>query len=251
MKKLWKILLALALFLMPVFWAEAAGNLSDQAKLLSSTEKQIVETELSKVDEKYNVHIMIVTAGSIPGGNIGTYANRYLDNNLKGKNGNMVLLISMGSREWYISTDNAMRKKITDDKGIQQLANDMVPSLSRGNYYEAFRKYVSTSDRLLDYYAKEGKPYVEKTAMDYAAYPIILILSLLVGMAVRSHLISRMKNLDFSYNASSYLVPGSFKLSGAKDIFLFMNIARIRKPKQPRVTLSSRDGSHGGGGGRF
>ena len=129
MKKLWKILLALALFLMPAF-AEAAGNLSDQAKLLSSTEKQIVETELSKMDEKYSVHMMIVTARSIPGGNIGTYANRYLDNNLKGKNGNMVLMISMSSREWYISTDNAMRKKITDDKGIQQLANDMVPFMS-------------------------------------------------------------------------------------------------------------------------
>ena len=87
--------------------------------------------------------------------------------------------------------------------------------------------------------------------MDYAAYPIILILSLLVGMAARSHLIAQMKNLDFSYNASSYLVPGSFRLNGAKDIFLFMNISRIRKPKQPRVTMSSRDGSHGGGGGRF
>lgn len=250
MKKLWKILLALALFLMPAF-AEAAGNLSDQAKLLSSTEKQIVETELSKMDEKYSVHMMIVTARSIPGGNIGTYANRYLDNNLKGKYGNMVLMISMGSREWYISTDNAMRKKITDDKGIQQLANEMVPSMSRGNYYEAFRKYISASDKLLAYYAKEGRPYVEKSTLDYAAYPIILILSLLVGMAARSHLIAQMKNLDFSYNASSYLVPGSFRLNGAKDIFLFMNISRIRKPKQPRVTMSSRDGSHGGGGGRF
>ncbi len=135
------------------FHAEAAvAPVYDNAKLLSQDEKEKLTAEIRRIEEKYNVHIGIVTQTSMQGRHIGHVANALLDKGYRGApNGSMALLISVDpkKREWYISTDTRMQIRITNDKGIQYIADRMTPYLKKGDYFKGLAEYVSAVEDLL------------------------------------------------------------------------------------------------------
>ena len=108
-----------------------------------------------------------------------------------------------------MSTDNAMRAKITDDVGIKYIQSEMVPKLKDNKYGEAFLKYTAAIETSLDYYAKEGKPYDPSAGFSFIAAIIALVLGGLGGYGVREVLISSMSNVTPAARASEYLVDGS------------------------------------------
>ncbi len=235
------------------FRAEAAGAVFDNAKVLSTAEVQKLNEEIQRIEKKHNVRIGIVVQPSMQGRPIGQVANALLDQGFRGApNGGIVLLVSVDpkKREYYMSTDNAMRAKITDDVGIKYIQSEMVPKLKDNKYGEAFLKYTAAIETSLDYYAKEGKPYDPSAGFSFLAAIIALALGGLGGYGVREVLISSMSNVTPAARASEYLVDGSFDLAESDDRFLFMNVTRTKKSKSSGGS-SARDESHGGGGGSF
>ncbi|MBP5199948.1 MAG: TPM domain-containing protein [Schwartzia sp.] len=249
---LFMLLVAVAAFGIRV---EAAGApVYDNAKLLSTTDVQKLTAEIQRIEKKHNVSIGIVTQPSMQGRHIGQVANALLDQSYKGApNGGIVLLISVDpkKREYYMSTDNAMRAKITDDVGIKYIESEMVPKLKDNKYGEAFLKYTAAIETELDYYAKEGKPYDPSAGFSVLAAIVALVLGGLGGYGVREMLISSMSNVTPAARASEYLVNDSFDLQESDDRFLFMNVTRTKKSKSSGGGISARDESHGGGGGSF
>ena len=250
------VLLALLLILLTVSTSFAAApSVVDEAGLLSKEDVQKISQQIGQMESKYNVRIGVVTKKSIGGKNVGSFANHLVDTDYAGASGGaIVLLIVMDSRDWYISTDNAMRKVVTDEFGYEQVADAMLPDLKEGHYAGAFAAYADEVDTQLAFYQENGRPM--KASDTYGG---VLILGALLGAAVitfivRRVLIAQMSNVAPELTASAYLKDGSFHLDKSDDTFLYTNVKRVPRPKQQSSSSSgssSRDSSHGGGGGKF
>ena len=120
MKKLLRILALLVLLVgMAVSASAASALVLDQADLLRPQEEKVLQQSLDQVNQKYQVRLAVVTVKNTGNVKPGEFANGVLDKIKDSRlKGNMVLLLSMKDRDWYISTDNGMRKMITDKAGI-------------------------------------------------------------------------------------------------------------------------------------
>lgn len=253
MKKLLCILALLVLLVgMAVSASAASALVLDQADLLRPQEEKVLQQSLDQVSQKYQVRLAVVTVKSTGNVKPGEFANVMLDKIKDSKlKGNMVLLLSMKDRDWYISTDNGMRKMITDKAGIKALSGKFLPALKKNNYPEAFGQYAKGADELLAYYQKEGKPYDPANAFNPLALAIAAAVSLGIGFLVRRILIGQMNNVMPALEAGVYLDRDSFQLEENADNYLYMTVHRKPKKSRESAKADSTDEDHGGGGGKF
>ena len=229
----------------------AAVAVYDNAKLLSTAEKEKLTQKIRAIEQQYSVKIGIVTLPTLQGRPVGQMANAILDENYRGAaNGGIVLLLSMKERDWYVATDNAMRERVTDKEGFKYIEKEMVSKLKDGKYGAGFENYVNAVETMVAYYAKEGKPYDPSAGFHPFAAIAALIIGLLGGYGVRSSLIASMSNVTPAARASEYLKEGSFDLTESDDRFLFMDVTRTAKSKGGG-SHDATDSDHGGGGGKF
>lgn len=253
MKKLLRILALLVLLVgMAVSASAASALVLDQADLLRPQEEKVLQQSLDQVNQKYQVRLAVVTVKSTGGVKTGEFANVMLDKIKDSRlKGNMVLLLSMKDRDWYISTDNGMRKMITDKAGIKALSGKFLPALKKNNYPEAFGQYAKGTDELLAYYQKEGKPYDPANAFNPLALAIGAAVALGIGFLVRRVLIGQMNNVMPALEAGVYLDRDSFQLEENADNYLYMTVHRKPKKSRESAKTDSTDEDHGGGGGKF
>jgi uncharacterized protein len=254
MKKLMRflgLLMLLVSFALPA--AAAPKYVVDRAGLLKPQQAQELRQKLEEVNRKYQVRTFIVTVKSTGEMEAGKFANELLDQvKDKSNQGNMVMLLSMDKRKWYISTDNAMRAKITDEQGIKYLSNQIVPKLKKNNYHDAFLAFIEGTDKMLAYYQREGVPYDPSRGFNPMAAGIALVIAAVIGLLIRHVLIRQMNNVMPALEANAYLDKDSFQLEEKEDNYLYMTVKRVAKSKKSSSSGdSSRDDEHGGGGGGF
>lgn len=224
----------------------------DEADLLSAQEKNSLENTLVDLEKKHKVHIAVYTSKDLKGQKAGDAANKLVDKIAPGaENGAMALVLDMKERDWYIATDTKMRERITDKAGQGHLSDKFLPALSQNRYAEAFGAYAATTDEMLTYYEKEGKPFDPKAGFSFIALGIAVVLAGGVFYLVRSSLIASMSNVTSATEADAYLSHEGLHLTENRDSFLYMNVTRHEKPKKQGKDTSSRDESHGGGGGKY
>ena len=226
-------------------------SVTDKASILSKTEIQQLTSKIQSVEQKHGVQLGVVIQSTLNGQSPSKAANALLKSNFSGgQNGGMVLLIAMDSRDWHISFNTPMSERITDNGGFPYLQNRVVALLSDGDFNGAFNKYVDTVDSLLTYYEQNGQPYDPSAEFNPMALAAAIVISIFIGVMIRSSLIDSMSNVRHAVEASAYLVQNSVRLTENQDTFLFMNV--VRSPKR-RDSSSSHDSdgdgdSHGGGG---
>ena len=163
------------------------SSLADGAQLLKGSERIAVMNEIGSVEKKYDVRLAIVTVASTNQVKIGDYANQILDSTYKdGKNGNMVLVLAMDTRDYYIATDKAMRQRITDKGGIPALEEQFLPLLKEKKYADAFKAYVQGAGEQLAYYEANGKAYDPHDQFSVTALAIALVLGIGSSGAISS-----------------------------------------------------------------
>lgn len=248
------LLILTALFL-PSFSStaeEAVPSLFDGAGLLDTAQAENLRKQIAVMENKHHVRIAVVTQKTLDGQRIGDAADRLADMYYSdGENGNIVLLIDMGSREYYVSTDSEMRKKITDETGMEEMRKAFTEELSSGNYEGAFNAYVSVTDRLLTYYEKEGKPYDPADVFSPMALLAGSVLAFLAALGIRGRLIDTMSNVKPVVSVSEFLEKDSFHLTSESDRYLYTNRIVTPIPRQSQQSSQGSSGGHGGGGGRF
>jgi len=230
----------------------------DEADILTDSEETALNARLTAIEEAHRVRILI---GTLKGTNeqaLGKVANNVVDQIATAENGTIVLLLSMKERDWYISTDNKMRARITDGKGIDYLAGEFLPDLKENKYAAAFTAFAKTTDEMLTYYEKEGKPYDPANAFNLMAFGIALACALILGGTIYYMLYEYESNVTFAAEADAYLNHDSFQLTQDEDNFLYTTVTRKTKEKSSsssssgsNVSTSSSNSSHGGGGGKF
>ena len=250
---------------------KVAESLNDGASLLKSNEVQQLNSKINKLESKYGVRIAIVTTPTIK--NQETMFDSILNSavgktdeeieeslmaefteNLQktrfndGKNGNIVLAISMDIRKWHITTDGLMNQKINYIIGLQYLENAFLTKLSSGDYYGAFDSYVNTIDELLTYYEQNGEPFDPYKGFNPLAAIAAVVISIFIGTMIRSSLIASMSNVRPAVEASEYLDKNTFQLTENRDTFLYMNVQR--RPNSHGGGGHNSGGNSSGGGGR-
>lgn len=245
------LFLACLFFLAMNVLAANPSSLADGAQLLKGSERIAVLNELGNIERKYGVRLAVVTVKTTNKVKIGDYANQLLDSTYTdGKNGNMVLVLAMDTRDYYVATDKAMRQRISDKGSLPVLEEKFLPLLKEKKYAEAFKAYALESGELLAYYEANGKAYNPHDAFSWTALLIALALGIGGGFLIRRYLISTMSNVAPALAASAYLDENSFDLTEKEDTFLFMNVSRVAKAKKSGRN-DSTDENHGGGGGKF
>lgn len=270
MKKLFQLVLMLCSLFIMTASAFAAESLIDSANLLSAQDKVTVRNALRQVETDYGVRTAVITVRDSKITDLGKYANTVLDRNYtNGRNGNMLLIVNMATKKWYISTDKNMGQKITPEYGVKQLGNNVATGLKNAKYKDAFVTYARSAADQLAYYKANGKPRpAPKTATTAAPAakkekgsnaPMAagggVLAGILAAMGYGSSLKSSMSNVNSATRADQYMKPGSFKLSEKDDTFMYFTYTRVKKakPQENRVDDAddASDDDHDGAGGGF
>ena len=233
----------------------------DESDLLSDAEEQALDAKLAAYEAAHGIRVLVGTVKNTHGQVLGKVANGVVDRIADGgANGTIVLLLAPKERDFYISTDNKMRERITDDDGISYLADQFVPSLKEDKYAEGFTAFAAAVDEMATYYEKEGKPFNP----DAFLFTIITLVGALIAAAlvywfIFANLSDSMLSVRSAHEADDYVERGSFRLTHRADVFLRTTESRETKHKETSsssssgsyISTSSRDESHGGGGGKY
>lgn len=285
MRKLLSLLFVVLLIIPVTANAGDLPKIVDDADLLTDSQVSVLKETAQEIADTYQMDVVIVTVWTLDGKSPQDYADDYFDYQGYGigaDRSGILLLIAMGTREWYISTSGEAIYAITD-YGVESLFEEMSWYLSDGEYYEAFSAYLSALPEYFDRY-QSGDP-IDGYAGDYqgpGSYSpgdqeeIVhyqdregfgignLLISLAIGAAVGGLTLlimsAKMNSRRQQTNASAYIKQGSYYLYKSHDRYLYSHVSKV-----PRAQSSSGGGSgggssvhrsssgrrHGGGGGRF
>lgn len=267
-------LLLSAASVVPVFAAGDLPRLVDMADLLSDSEESDLLDRLDEISERQQVDIVVVTVDSMEGETAMVYADDFYDYNGYGFGDNrdgIILLISMGERDWYISTRGYGIRAITD-AGREYISEQFVSDLSAGDYAAAFTTYAKLCDDFITQ-AKTGEPYDIDNLPDESFEPVwgllcSLVVAFIISLIVTGVMKGQLKSVRSQSAADNYIKQGSLQLTKKNDLFLYKHIDRRKKPENnssssssssrssgssggSRTHTSSSGATHGGGGGKF
>ena len=271
------VLCALLILALPCSAFAAESDLPkvvDKGNLLTQEEENQLEQRARALTETLEIDIIIVTVNSLDGKDVQAYADDYYDSHGYGVGANdsgILLLLSMGTREWYMSTCGDAVYIFTD-YGLQQLGDAIVPYLSSGDYLGAFETWLNALGRYVqaywdghpidgyappdDYYGEDEEIvyYPSRSGGENAVFAMIIgaVAALIVILIMRS----RMNTAKYKSNAVDYLQKGSYDLHHRHDVYLYSRVSKTRRQSSSSGGGSSthRSGggvSHGGRGGRF
>lgn len=285
MKKINKIVITLltlflgitfAISIIPIAIADAASDktrIVDKADLLSDDEETELSDKLDEISERQQVDVVVVTVNSLEGASTMEYADDFFDYNGYGfgtEHDGILFLISMGERDWYISTVGFGITAVTD-AGREYMAEKFLPYLSEGEYAEAFRVFAEQCDDYIRQ-AKTGTPYdIDNIPTEPFSHVGAILIAVVIGFVVALIATGIMRlDLHSVYSqpaADNYMKKNSLRLTRENELFLYKNVTRTEKPKENSSSnnrssnnsssggstthTSSSGRTHGGGGGKF
>ena len=223
------------------------NRVTDNAGLLSSSQKSDLESALKKASSKGDMDVVVITVDSIPSsydafGNDASehYADDLYDQGGYAKDG-ILLFISSSSRDWAISTKGRAIEVFTDSE-IESIRSKVVPYLSSNDWYGAFSKFADAVSSAKDF--RFGL---------WAA--IAAGVGALVGAIRSGSLKSQLKSVYSKDEAKDYIKRGSFVLNKKFDIPTYVTVERTKIEKsagnESTTHVSSSGETHGGAHGKF
>ncbi len=234
----------------------ASARLADNAGLLTAQEAAEVQALLDEISARQGVDIVIVTVASTGERSAMEYADDYFDYNDYRLDG-ILLLLSMDTRDWWVSTAGYGITAITD-AGLNYISDRFVPYLSDEDYARGFTEFATLCDEFITQ-AKTGHPY---DTGNLPKNPFRLGLNLLVALGLGSagamfatgSMKNKLQSVSDQTRADHYAAPGSLQLTQSRELFLYTHLDRREKTSSGSgsSTHTSSSGTvHGGGGGKF
>lgn len=251
----------------------------DYVDILTDSEEELLKDKIDDIRKKYDYDIVLHTTNSFNGKSKVSYSDDMYDS-LGFSNDGMIFVINIKTRDYYTSTSGS-GIDIFDYYNLIKLHDEVKPYLSKGDYYEAFDKYL---DLCVEYINEPHNevPYSSRNEsirdlrriLDSKTIVELVLASFLIALIVTFILKGKMNNVHMGKSANNYEVNNSFSLSTRRDQFIFKN---LDKQKIERYSGSSHysggsshhsSGSghygggsshnnsssgrpHGGGGGKF
>lgn len=218
----------------------------DEADLLTDTEAAQLNQRLEQVSSTHGAQIVVVTIPSLEGSSMDTHVEYVYDSMAMGYGENrdgVLLLVCMDPRQYRILSNGYAGVAISSSE-IEQIGEEIVPSLSDGDYAEAFDTFAQQCDYYLNGYLN-GFPF------EFGRNLVIsLVIGVVIGCLVAFGLKSQLKSVFKQYRADAYVKSGSMQLNTSRDLFLYRNVSRTKK--ETNKSSGSRSGSSRSvGGGSF
>ncbi len=240
----------------------------DNADLLTAEEEMELEAFLKEQSDRANGDLVVLTVPSLDGNTAQAYADDYFDYTGYGRGENWngaLFLVAMEERQWAISTCGDVFDAMTES-ALDTLEDYVIPYLSDGYYYDAFREFADTTayfaeamaqyDAYEVYYTEyDGEVYISVFGPEWIV--IALVVGFLIALIPMSVLKGQLNTVQMQTGAASYQERG-VKIVNARDLFLYRNVTKKAIPKDPPRSsggggghVSSSGRSHGGRSGGF
>ena len=222
--------------------------LVDEAGLLSEEESSTLINKLEEISQRQKNEVAVVTVNSLEGKTAEAYADDYYDYNGYGyreKDDGLLLLVSMGEREWAVTTYGYCHTVAFTDAGLDYISSEFRRKLSSGEYAKAFDCFADLCDDFLTQ-AATGEPYDVDNMPKGKVSPFWLYTDLVVAFFISFGIVKgKSRNLKFvkkQESAKAYERRGSLSLRRSTDSF----VNRIVTQKTIRNEKNSSSGSSGG-----
>lgn len=225
-------------------------KLVDESALLTSEEAQLIDEAAQWLVEQYNMDVLVLTTDSLDGKSATAYADDYYDYQGYGLNESrdgIILLISIGERDWAISSRGDIRKTFNDSL-CDEIGRQVQPYLSTGEYYNACSVFLQQVD---GYISGELVPPEEGGDIPVEGRIAIAIgLALLVAFIVVMCLRSQLNNARPQPYAHNYI--SNFRLTRQNDAYLYGHTTMTaRQETRSDGHVSSSGATHSGSSGKF
>ena len=262
-KRVWAMIVTVLLTMamaMPVSAEEAMPRLVDDADILDDEQEIELLNKLDEISERQEYDIVIVTIDSLEGYAPREYADDFYDYNGYESDDGILFLLSMGDRDWAISTFGS-GVSIFTDAGQEYMTEQFVPMLSSGDYLEGFDKFADLCDQFITQ-AYEAEPYDVGNLPKEKVSPIWIPLDILIGMGIAWVIAmfkkSSLKSIKEQTTAQDYTRPGSMVFTVNRDQLVNRTTTSRRIPKSTSSSgggssthTSSSGRTHGGSSGKF
>jgi uncharacterized protein len=245
------LLLTLALPLSVHAQTAYVPYLQDEARVLDDLnfEGQWMDATLSQISNRLQLTVAATTVHTLDNEDIDNYTAHYYRNADYAYADGVLLLVAMEEREWYIYTTGDAYDYLTD-AALDDIEDAIVPFLSAGNYFDAFRAYAELCDKYLTM-GQEGNVYRGSFPVGENLL-IALVLGVGVGLIVVTYMKSQLKTVRPRREAHEYTRPGSMNVTTSRDLYLYRTVHRRPKPKDSGSSGGRSGGSRSGGrGGSF
>lgn len=292
-KRLFAILLALVFCLSCAIPALAANidrsRVADGAELLDDDEVAQLSAKLDEMSNRLQMDVVVMTSDDLQGCDTATECAdelyEYCGYGFGDDKDGIMLFISMDDRDWAISTCGKAIDVFTD-YDCDYIADEIVPYLADGDYYEAFDYFADLCDEQCTQYDENGgdddggwvdddpiydddyDDHRDLTLPSEKLSPVWILVSIVVGVLLSamivSTMVSNLKSVRFRPSASSYVKPGTMSVTDSSDLFLYSTMTRTPRPKHDdnsssgsmhsggsTVHMSSSGTMHGGSSGKF
>ena len=265
-------LFLLTVLAVPAFAAEGDfvglySRVQDGAGVLTQAQAEALEQTLEEISVRQSFDVTVAAIQSLESENytsMEAYADDLYDVCQYGYGPNrdgVLLLVSVGDRQWQISTCGYGITAFTD-AGIQYLGQLLTPALAEGDYNAAFQTFAQWADTYVTA-ARQGHPYDVDTLPREPFSPVFLLVALAVGFVAALIVVgvmkSRLRTVGFQRDAANYVRQGSLRVTDRRELFLYREVHRTQRPQSndsgssggSSTHVSSSGTTHGGGGGSF
>ncbi len=249
------IITALAFIFAPLAFADHPPYMVDNAHILTDSDRNELNYLMREISERRQCTVAVVTVRSIGTSTPRNFAENYFAEHGYGYGENadgVLLLVSMESRDWYITT-HGMGNDAYTVSGIGYVGHEIKGNLSNMHYADAFRTFARESDRFIGG-AIAGRPYDRAKLITIKMWWKILLVSAVCGVFLALKTVQGMKDKLHSVrqnaDASNYVKLCSTDLTESRDIFLYKTLDSEYCPN-PIDTSSGSGGGGGFGGGTF
>jgi uncharacterized protein len=252
-------------------------NVKDYMNFLKDSEEIELQTSIESVTRDHNLDVVVVITDDTQGKSSMNFADDYYDNNGYGKApdySGILLLINMDKRETWITTTGSAIDIFTDRR-IDDITNQVTSELSKGNYNNACKNFVSAVKKFAVQGIPQGQdrvevnpsfpqgesgvgvtPNIEPSYFQKVLY-LIKFFPVYIGALIIAVIATVIASLSskgkVTINSRTY-ENGTFDLYETRDDFIRENVTRtkIETSSNNSSTHSGSSGrSHGGGGGKF
>ncbi len=234
----------------------------DNACLLSASEAKELNKLLDDISSRHNFDVAIATVDYLDSRSPRDFADDWYDYNGYQQNG-ILFLISMGERDWAISTAGEGIAYFTD-AGQEAIIDKILNDLSKGRYSKAFVAFADSCDKFIKK-GESGNPYdvgnLPKGPMPLFYYVVCIAIAVASGFIGTGALKGQLKTVFMQDRADTYVMRDSFHVPQQKNVFLFSTLSKSARPKDTSSSSSRGGGSsshssssgrsHGGSSGKF
>lgn len=241
--------------------------LVDEAGLLSEEESSTLINKLEEISQRQKNEVAVVTVNSLEGKTAEAYADDYYDYNGYGYGENddgLLLLVSMGEREWAVTTYGYCHTVAFTDAGLDYISSEFRRKLSSGEYAKAFDCFADLCDDFLTQ-AATGEPYDVDNMPKGKVSPFWLYTDLVVAFFISFGIVKgksrNLKSVKKQESAKAYERRGSLSLRRSTDSFVNRIVTQKTIRNEKNSSSGSSDGSsshisssgrsHGGTSGKF